>query len=206
MSNKVTIDAYNKIADDYNARNTVSINKNEIKIFKSFFEHNFKILDVGCGTGRDAEELIKEGFRYTGIDASEGMLKIAQERTKDLRASFEPGDFYKLNFRDQSFDGFWAAAAFLHVPKSEIGTVLQEAKRILKDGGIGFISLKQKTVMDEGVIKEGKSGGIERYFAFYDEIGFKKILEKNHFKVLKVVMKKENDKNGTIWLCFFVQK
>ena len=202
MSDKLTIDAYNKIAEEFSQRNSVSIYNAEFQAFRSSVKSGDKILEIGCGTGRDADELVKLNFDYTGIDASEGMLAIARERVK--QGNFQMGDFYHLKFPDNAFDGFWAAASFLHVPKNEMDVVLQEAKRILKPEGIGFISLKQKTTMDEGYIKETKAGGIERYFAFYTKDEIEGILKRNQFQILQVTTQTEKD--GTIWLCCLIKK
>ena len=94
------------------------------------------------------------------------MLKIAKARVP--KAKFKETDFYHFNFPDNYFDGFWASASFLHVPKKHIGRVLQEARRITQKGGVGFIALKKKTTLDEGVISQNKQGvKIKRLFAFY---------------------------------------
>lgn len=204
MLHKPTIETYNKIAKEYQSRNLITIYLEEYEVFRSLLGNKTKILEIGCGAGRDAEAFISFGFDYTGMDASEGMLQEAKDRVKD--GTFLIGDFYKLNFLDESFDGFWAAASFLHVPKTEIGKVLSEARRILKPEGIGFISLKQKTSIDEGVIEEEKMGGIARYFSFYEEDEFRTILKSNGFKVISIMKEKESDNNKTTWLCFFIQK
>lgn len=204
MADKSTIDAYNKIADEFHSRNSVTLYGREYEIYKELIGKGNKILEIGCGTGRDADQLIKLGFDYTGIDASDGMLKIAQERVRE--GKFKIGDFYALDFPSETFDGFWATASFLHVPKKDIDVVLSEAHRILKNGGIGFISVKQKTLMDEGIIKETKAGGIERYFAFYEKDEFKNILERDKFNVVNITTVQENDKDQTTWLCYFVRK
>lgn len=203
MADKKTIDSYNKIAEEFSLRNSVTIYGEKYQDFKNFISGN-KVLDIGCGSGRDGVELIKLGFDHTGLDASESMIYAAKQRIKD--GKFVLGDFFSLSFPDESFDGFWAAASFLHVPKKDIDLVLREAKRILKKNGIGFISLKKKLNLDEGVIKESKAGGIERYFSFYEEEEFRKILERNRFEVLKVTHQIENDEIKTNWLCYFVRK
>jgi ubiquinone/menaquinone biosynthesis C-methylase UbiE len=202
MSDKLTVDAYDKIAEEFSRRNGVSLYGKEYDLFGSLLKKGTVVLEIGCGTGRDAEELVNRGFDYTGMDASEGMLAIARERVKT--GKFMLGDFYHLDFPDGAFDGFWAAASFLHVPKKDIDVVLGEATRILKPEGIGFISLKQKTTMDEGYIKEEKAGGIERYFAFYSQDEIEGILKRNHFEVLQTTTLTEKD--GTIWLCCFIRK
>ncbi|MEA1929496.1 MAG: class I SAM-dependent methyltransferase [Patescibacteria group bacterium] len=201
---KSTIEAYDKIAQDFQSRNSVTLYDDEYRIFNSLMGDKKKVLEIGCGIGRDAEELIKQGFDYTGVDAAGEMLKIAREQVP--QGNFLVGDFYKLDFPDASFDGFWAAASFLHVPKSEINGVLKEAKRILKPEGVGFISLKEKTTMSEGVIKEAKAGGIERYFSFYTEKEFENMLIENEFQVARITTRQEQDKNNTVWLCFFIKK
>ena len=60
----------------------VSIYNAEFQVFRSLVKSGNKILEIGCGTGKDAEELVKLNFDYTGIDASEGMLAIAREAGK----------------------------------------------------------------------------------------------------------------------------
>lgn len=201
MADQSTIDAYEKIAEDFNSRNATSFYDEEFRIFKNFSTLGNKTLDIGCGTGRDAEKLIQLGFSYTGIDASAEMLKIACEKTSS--GTFQIGNFYKLDFPDNTFDCFWAAASLLHVPKSQIDSVLQEIKRAVKPSGIGFISLKKKITLDEGYISESKAGGIERYFAFYAPGEFDGILERNGFELMQMTTLQEKD--GTHWLCYFVK-
>jgi ubiquinone/menaquinone biosynthesis C-methylase UbiE len=204
MADKQTIDSYDKIAEEFHKRNAKSIWSKEYQIFAQLMGDRKDILEIGCGTGRDAEELINLGFTYTGIDASIGMLKLAQERIP--QGKFQVGDFFKLDFADNNFDGFWAAAAFLHVPKADIDLVIKESYRILKPGGIGFISMKEKTHKEEGVIHEEKYGGIQRYFAFYTQDEFAKILERNGFKIVESVIVVEPDPQAQRWLGYFVEK
>src|SRR3989339_412761 len=132
-----TIDTYNKIAPKYSKGHFVHFWTDEFEIYKSLIKGN-KVLDLGCGAGRDAAVFVENGFDYTGIDASEGMLKVASERVP--KGKFQKMDFSKTIFQDGEFDGFWAATSFLHIPKRDVARVLQEAKRIIKNGGAGFIS------------------------------------------------------------------
>ena len=203
MADTATIDSYNKIAEEYHQRNAQTIWTEEYQMFKDFLKDKKDVVEIGCGAGRDAEELVKLGLTYTGIDASEGMLKLAEKRVP--AGTFQVGDFFKLAFEDESFDGFWAAASFLHVPKIDIDLVLQEARRILKSNSIGFISVKEKTTMEEGVIKEAKAEGIQRYFAFYTQDEFESILKRNNFDIVQKVIVVERDPQAQRWLGFFVR-
>lgn len=201
MAHEQTIHAYNKIADEYHYRNSAFLWQKEYEIFSNLLPKDSNIIEIGCGIGRDAEVLIKN-YHYTGIDASKGMLEIAQKKVPS--AKFQIMDFFHLEFPDNSFDGFWAAASLLHVPKDEIGISLQEIKRVLKEQAIGFISIKKKVIFDEGVIKQ-ESLGIERYFSFYTIEEFADILKQNCFSVIQITEEIEDDKDKTNWICYFVK-
>ncbi len=197
-----TAETYDKIASGYSAGHFAHFWIEEFNFYKSIINGK-KVIDLGCGAGRDAAVFVENGFDYTGIDASAGMLKVARERVP--KGKFQQMDFSKTIFQDKEFDGFWAAASFLHIPKKGLPQVLQEAKRITKNGGVGFISVKEKNGMDEGMIYEDKYGGISRYFSFYTQGEFKILLEQNGFSVLKMSTHTENDERKTNWLCYFVK-
>jgi len=163
-----------------------------------------KVIDLGCGTGRGANLFLENGFDYAGIDASRGMLELAKSRF--ATANFLQMDFYGLNFPSSTFDCFWAANSLLHVPKSKINQVLDSIGGILKAGGVGFISLKPKGDMSEGFIEDDLYGEkISRYFAFYGEDEFSKVLEASNFSVLDV-HEKVHPEFGGYYLCFLVEK
>jgi len=69
------------------------------------YNKSYKIIDVGCGTGRHAIELTKRGYRVTGIDLSESQLQRAKEkaRAQNLQIDFRKHDARQLPF-SQEFD------------------------------------------------------------------------------------------------------
>src|SRR4051794_36327791 len=79
-----------------------------------------QILDAGCGSGRDTKIFSDRGFRVTAIDASAELARLAQSftgrRCEVLR-------FQDMEFREE-FDGIWACASLLHIPKGEMIDVL----------------------------------------------------------------------------------
>ena len=201
---KETLLTYAKIAEDYNKANFQPFWIEEFEKYKNLVSGK-KILDIGCGAGRDSMVFTQSGFEYTGIDASPEMLAIAKERAPS--GNYHKMDFYHLEFPDNTFDGFWAAASFLHVPKAEMVTVLSEAKRVIKPGGFGFISLKEKDDLEEGMITQERFGGvISRYFAFYTKDEFKRYIDDAGFDLVGDTTYRENDERHTVWLGFFVKK
>ncbi len=194
-----TAQTYDQIASAYSATRVAHFWVNEFDFFKHTIDGK-KVIDMGCGEGRDALVFIDDGFDYTGIDISGGMLKIAKDRV--VGGKFQQMDYSETNFLAGEFDGFWAAASFIHTPKKDISGVLQEAKRITKTYGIGFISMKEKVDRDEEMVVEDKYGGISRYFSFYSADEFRNILENNSFSLVKFTTHAEGKNN---WLCYFVK-
>lgn len=199
--NPKTIETYDRIAKRFSDSHfDTSFWKKEFGIFKKLMRGK-KVIDIGCGAGRDAVLFMKHNFDYIGIDASAGMLREARKRVRG--GKFVKMDFYELKFSPSVFDGFWAAASILHIPKSKVTKVLCNIRQILKPGGIGFISLKEKRSLDEGVVRESRHDGIQRYFSFYRKGEFLRFLKAANFKVVKSHTLKEGDTN---WLCYFVKK
>ena len=107
--------------------------KEAIKIArrKTASDTNASTLDVACGTGDMAIELLKRGSSVTGIDLSEEMLAIARRKTAS--ANFQLADAEALPFDDATFDAVTSAFGirnFVHLDKG-----LAEMARVLKSGG-----------------------------------------------------------------------
>ena len=115
---------------------------------------------------------------------------------------------YELGFQSGCFDGFWAAASLLHIPKSQIAKPLAEIKRVVKQGGIGFIAIREGYT-EEMVIRMRDICSDSRFYAFYHQDEFCQLLQENGFEVLKKYRDlREYVKNPVprnVWLTFFVR-
>ncbi len=195
-----TIQTYNKAALEYDKSNNSSEYLiKEFNLFKKYIQGK-KVIELGCGNGRDVRLFYENHFDYVGIDASIEMLNKAKNRIPN--GNFKLQNFYKIKFPQKTFDGFWAAASLVHVPKQRMEGVLKNIWKILKPNGIGFISIRQKKDIDEGYVNSVYSN-LPRFFSFYENKEFSDILEKNDFKILKHY-KLEEGKN--IWLYYFIMK
>jgi ubiquinone/menaquinone biosynthesis C-methylase UbiE len=99
-------------------------------------EKGQRVLEIGCGTGIYTEMLAKRGLVMTGLDISEGMLRLAMfRRLLDYRL----GDIHHLPFEANAFD---AVVGFYVLIYADVLQVLSEAQRVLKPNGkVGFIEL-----------------------------------------------------------------
>lgn len=154
------------------------------------------ILEVGVGGAKEAMLLIEKGYDYIGVDASEGMLAIAHKTLP--AAKFVHATVYDLPFDNNVFDGFWTAATLLHIPKRRIDEALKSIHRVVKTGGIGFISLKK------GEVEALDDKPTDRWFSYYEEDEFKQILLKNGFEIIKGNAKYQ-ESAACWWLTFFVR-
>ena len=93
------------------------------------------ILDVGCGTGMITLPLAELGHNVTGIDLSEGMLKIAKEKASNfnLAVEFKLGDAENLPFEDELFDVVINRHLLWTLPDPE--KAISDWKRVLKPEG-----------------------------------------------------------------------
>lgn len=106
-----------------------------------FFKQNGleRILDLGCGTGRHTVHLLKQGFQAYGCDSSESALKIAREVLTDVE--FEQCDMTSLPYEDEFFDGILCNFVIQHGKIADVKRAISEMYRVLKKGGIIFLTV-----------------------------------------------------------------
>jgi SAM-dependent methyltransferase len=97
-----------------------------------------RILELGCGGGRDAEAMIAAGF---DVDATDGSPALAAEAERRLGRPVRIMRFDELA-ADQAYDAVWAAACLLHVARAGLPGVLARIHRALKPSGLHFASYK----------------------------------------------------------------
>ena len=97
-----------------------------------------KILDLGCGSGRDSKFFIERGFDVTPVDGSGEMCLRAEKiiGKKVRKLTFDELDY------DGVFDGVWACASLLHVKKDEMNETLKRVSRSMKPDGVLYISFR----------------------------------------------------------------
>lgn len=156
------------------------------KIIPYFNENRVKkILDVGCGNGRNLIYLAQQGFDMNGIDLAESGLEQIKEKIKglELKVNLTKADMLKLPYEDSSFDAAINVWALNHNTYDNICKCVDETTRILKPNGLVYMSAsawktiyklifkliaKQKIENRTYNIKIGSEEGIHHFFTESD--------------------------------------
>ena len=122
------VEYYNKNADSFFAGSVNADMAEDREAFLAYVPDGGKILDAGCGSGRDSKAFLDAGYDIVAFDASREMR---------IRASEYIGrEVLDLRFEDISFekelDGIWASASLLHVPVEELPEVMGRMRKALK--------------------------------------------------------------------------
>lgn len=198
---QTTIISYDALAADWAAsRADPSYWATELEHFHDLLPEG-NILEIGSGGGRDAKELIRMGYGYVGTDISAGLLDVARKELPGQQ--FYKQSVYDLSLPDhEPFDGFWASAVLLHIPKVRIGEALAGIKKVVSPRAIGFISLKDG--VGEGMVTTNTDSGakLERFFSYWHKDEFAATLSEFGYEVVDY-LRHPAEKND--WHGFFVQ-
>ena len=167
-----TIQFYEDHAKEF-AINTVNADMEEIRC--RFLSHlpsgacvssGVRILDFGCGTGRDTRVFRDLAYDVTALDGSDALCRIAGEYTGVPVRCMDFRDYAPE--KDERYDGIWACASLLHLKKQELLPVLRELGKALLPGGILYVSFKYGD-------NEGVRNG--RYFTDFTLEGFQEFIK-----------------------------
>ena len=171
-------DTYDKIAEDWHRDHledswwVEGTNK-----YISFLKPGSTVLDVGCGAGVKSQYLSSKGLKVTGIDFSEKLIEIAKREVP--KNTFLVRDIYQSLNLEQQFDGVFAQAVLLHIPKKDLPKILANLLSALRLGGYLYVALKEKREeeQEEQVEKENDYGyDYERFFSYFTLPEVKKYL------------------------------
>lgn len=146
-----TIDYYNENAKSF-IEGTVSVDFTQIQnLFLEFLPEGARILDFGCGSGRDTKYFLDLGYQVDAVDGAIELCKAASEYTG---ITVKHMYFQDLD-ETEKYDGIWACASILHAKKEELPDIIHKMSSATKANGIIYVSFKYGNF-------EGKRNG--RYF------------------------------------------
>ena len=134
-----TIRFYDDHADEF-ISGTVDVDMESLyRPFLELVPGDGRILDAGCGSGRDTKAFLERGYQVTASDASGKMIEATTRLTnrpaKQMRIQ-------ELEDQDE-FDAIWACASVLHISRVELDDVLKRFATALRPEGICYLSFKE---------------------------------------------------------------
>jgi 2-polyprenyl-3-methyl-5-hydroxy-6-metoxy-1,4-benzoquinol methylase len=191
-----TISYYDRAAVQF-FRDTVELDMSAL--YDPFLAHiptGGRILDAGCGSGRDSRYFLRHGYKIEAFDASAEMCRLASSLIGQTvpHKSFEEVDSLS------AFDGVWACASLLHVGRDRIDAVLQRLSLALKPSGVMFVSFKLR---DSEWVQDG------RFFNGYDENSLRELIKKHPSFVLCSIWTSDDvrpDRKHEKWLNALIRR
>ena len=180
-----TLDYYNKNSEEY-FNSTLNVDMtNTYKPFLKLVPKDGKILDLGCGSGRDSMNFMKLGYEVIAVD---GAKKLAKKASVLLGKEVIVSTFEELELKEK-FHGIWACASLLHIKREDLKIVLNNLYNNLDDNGVFYMSFKygEKEYVDDK----------NRYFnCFTDESIISFINENTKYNILGLYI--TEDKLGRV--------
>lgn len=192
-----TIDYYNKNAKSYFDKTVDAKMAEQYNIFLKHVKPNGRILDFGCGSGRDSLAFKNMGFEVYAIDGSEELCKLARQYTGlDVKCM----DFFDLNDKE-FYDGIWACSSILHVQRTRYLELLRKMRDAIRIEGSMYISFADG--YNEEVYKEDG-----RYFNDFNENSFIDLANKANLEVIENIKSNSNVQahNNVIWNSFVLKR
>jgi SAM-dependent methyltransferase len=158
-TSSITLRHYNKHADSFwEGTRDHDVSQNRDALLKYLAgEAPYRILDFGCGPGRDLKAFRELGHEAIGLEGAERFVELARGYSG---CEVWHQDFLRLELPPEHFDGIFANAALFHVPSQELPRILRELWATVKLRGVLFSSNPR------GENEEGWNGG--RYGVYYN--------------------------------------
>lgn len=191
-----TLDYYNENAKTFIDRTRYLEFTDPQDLFLGYMKYGARILDFGCGSGRDTKYFLDKGYQVDAIDGSEEFVKLASEYTG---TAVKHMLFQELDAEDV-YDGIWACASILHLRKDELEDVFVRMAKALVSNGIIYASFKY------GTDEQERNG---RYFTDMTEDKMEGLLDKiGKFKVLdmRVTTDVRPGRDDEKWLNIIIRK
>ncbi len=167
------------------------------------FSKKSKLLEIGCGSGRDAFFMLSNGYNIIAVDGSENMIteskKIHPELSNNLFHRTLPNN---LNF-DIKFNGIYSIATLMHLEENDIKKTIYNIFNLLNDGGkfLMSVSLSRNDVNENGFDEKG------RFFLILEQEEWLNMCKDVGFKILETKVNNDSlNRDGIIWLILILEK
>ena len=163
-----------------------------------------KILDLGCGIGKEENYISNKGYDIIGIDFAENIIKEAKNKFPNCK--FEIMDLNNLNYPSNFFDGILFINTLFHIPESKLNPLFKNISNVLKTNG------KMLMIFQEGEAESLKEEPLKKgNYVYMHEYSFdyiNKVLNAHNLKIYNYERENVNDENCPInkKLILYVEK
>ncbi|HJQ08099.1 MAG TPA: class I SAM-dependent methyltransferase [Candidatus Saccharimonadales bacterium] len=201
MTDKATVSTYDNSAEKLAAYfagigSRLDIIEEVLKLARK--TKDTRVVEVGCGDGRDAEDIVPIVDWYEGFDPSIELIKLACKRLPEAR--FVQADALSYDY-PPNLDAIFGFASYLHLNREDFEKACHKAAKALRPGGVLAMTLKERDSYQEELVEDefGK-----RWFYHYDEATVKQLLGKefNLIKIERRTLKRKTAK----WLVVIAKK
>jgi ubiquinone/menaquinone biosynthesis C-methylase UbiE len=196
-----TIDAYERSAKECVARRNKRRHRQPPLLAKWIqrLPADARLLDLGCGGGQDAGDLDRRGYRVMGVDRTSALLSEGRRRYRSL--SLVRADFRFLPFQAKSFDGLWAGASLMHLPKPDARRTLADLYRLVRPGGLFAATVTHG--VKSSLVTDGWVPG--RYFARWRKDELARAVRRAGWNILELKIITNRERKGR-WVNLLAQK
>jgi SAM-dependent methyltransferase len=154
-----------------------------------------RILDIGCGSGRDLLWLKQRGFQVIGFERSPGLAVLARENSG---CDIINGDFELYDFSVFQIDALILIGALVHVPNEKLSDVFGKVVKAVRPGGHLLVSLKQG---------KGKKETLDgRIFYLWQDDQLRRIFINQNCCVSEYFVQVSSIADDDVWLGYVLEK
>ncbi len=196
-----TIDAYERSARECVARWSRRRHRRPPLLVKwlKCLPADARLLDLGCGGGRDADDLAQRGYRVVGLDRTSALLSAGRHRFPSL--PLVRADLRDLPFQSMSFDGLWAAASLMHLPKPAARRILADLYKLVRPGGLFAATVTYG--LKSRLVTDGWVPG--RYFARWRKDELARAVHRAGWTILELQVVTNRERKGR-WINFIARR
>ena len=185
-ADRETLSVYDAKAEEYANLTATDAEIKSLTAFVNDLPQGARVLDLGCGPGANAADMVKLGCKVDAVDASAEMVARAAKHDGVVawQRVFEDLD------AEAEYDGVWANFSLLHAPKDNMPAHLERIAKALKPQGIFHIGMK----LGSGE----KRDRIGRRYSYYEEDELRGLLQAAGFQVIEAVTGEAKGLDGLV--------